>query len=199
MRSRTERKKEFDSIKQNLFDAGASVLTVANATEDLFTSSVKALTAALDAPEAEPPAIAGSQKSIRQLLHDQQRKARQIGDVDGYLAATQKLQLLDQFELDKLERKARRLEAEIRIRQAQEQLAQLKATAAPSELDGEMDAISVEAIDPSGEWTASSLKAQFKTLLATRKALGINAKSWQEAVEQANRLATDELVRERGA
>jgi hypothetical protein len=126
-------------------------------------------------------------KSIRQLLHDQQRKAKQIGDVDGYLEATQKLQMLDQFELDKLERKARRLEAEIRIRQAQEQLAEMKAVST-LESDVDTDLAQLELMADAGEWTESSLKAKFRTLLATRKALGIDAKSWKEAVEQANQL-----------
>jgi hypothetical protein len=191
MRSRTDRKQDIDAIKQNLYDAGTSILTVAQTSEDLFTSSVRALTAALD-PEPTAAPIQLQPRSIRQLLQDQQREARQIGDVDSYLEATQKLQTLEEFDLGRLERKARRLELEIRIRTSQEQLGQLKSAVVQT-----IAAVPELPPAPSG-WTEADLKSTYKTLQVVRAAYGIAARTWKDAVVQVNQLTkeTDEEVTE---
>lgn len=177
MRSRADRKQDFDAIKQHLFDAGTSVLKVARVSEDLFTTSVQAIVAAL---ETEPNVLSPlpAANSIQQTLLEQQQQADTTGDVNTYLEATRKLQLLEEMELNKLEQTARRLEMETRIRVSQGQLAQLNSAPEPH-----------VSLSPAKSWTEKGLKAKFQTLQAVRKAFGINARSWKDAVRLVNQLS----------
>ena len=65
-----------------------------------------------------------------------------------------------------------RLERQVRLLKAQKQLVELAGKTQPS-TDGE-------------EWTADSLKREYKTLAKVREALNISARTWKDAVKQVN-------------
>jgi hypothetical protein len=185
MRTRAERNQGFESVKQNLFDAGVAVLNAAEAQEQLFDASVKALAEAVgveteDYAEIAPGADSSSMNSIADELMVQRQEAETAGDFDSYVAAEQKLQTLEELEVVKLEREARKLEAQIRIANAQKQLILLSQAPNPISLEPEPKMPET--------WTESKLKEKFKTLDGVRKEFSIKAKSWKEAVDLVTKL-----------
>jgi hypothetical protein len=185
MRTRAERNRGFESIKQNLFDAGVAVLNAAEAQEQLFDASVKALAEAVgveteDYAEIDSSADSSFMNSIADKLMVQRQEAEIAGDFDSYVDAEQKLQTLDELEVVKLEREARKLEAQIRIANAQKQLILLSQT--PNPITPEPEPKMPEA------WTESKLKEKFKTLDGVRKKFSVKAKSWKEAVDLVTKL-----------
>ena len=203
MRTRAERNRGFEAIKQNLFEAGVAVLNAAEAQEQLFDASVKALAEAVgieaeDSTKALAEAIGGkaedsieiesntdssSKNSIVEKLLAQRQEAEAVGDFDSYIDAEQKLQTLDELEVVKLEREARKLEAQIRITNAQNQLSLLSQSPNP------ITPLPVPIPEPEmlEKWTEIKLKEKFKTLNSVRKAFSIEARSWKEAVDLVNR------------
>jgi hypothetical protein len=184
MRTRAERNRGFESVKQNLFDAGVAVLNAAEAQEQLFDASVKALAEAVgakaeDHAEIDSSVDGSSMNSIREKLMVQRQEAESAGDFDSYVNAEQKLHTLDELEVVKLEREARKLEAQIRIRDAQKQLSLPSQTPNPPEPTPEPKIPEA--------WTESKLKEDFKTLDGVRKEFSVKAKSWKEAVDLVNR------------
>lgn len=178
MRSRIERNQDFEAIKANLFEAGVSVVKAAKSHEDMFNTSLEAIADAIELNHEEAPrlnqAVDGSEANlIYETLLLQRQEAETKGDFDDYVSAEERLQKLEEFEAVRLERQARILEAQVRIQAAQRML-QDELTGTPPEPTGTQS------------WTEDSLKAQFKTLKAVRDALGIAAKSWKAAAEQAN-------------
>jgi hypothetical protein len=185
MKTRAERNRGFESVKQNLFDAGVAVLNVAEAQEQLFDASVKALAEAVgveaeDYAEINSSADGSSMTSIVEKLMVQRQEAEAAGGFDSYVAAEQKLQTLEELEVVKLEREARKLEAQIRISNAQKQLILLSQ--APNPISPEPEPKMPET------WTESKLKEKFKTLDGVRKEFSIKAKSWKEAVDLVTKL-----------
>lgn len=205
MKSRAERNKELEAIKGNVFEAGVSVLKAAKASEDLFDSSIKALAEAMDIDTADTT----NEKqlpSIHEVLIAQRQAAELTSDVDAYIAAVEKLEFLADVEVQQLERTARKLEAEVRIKTAKQQLEQFDRVTSTSATD-RVEARNVEAVSqfsitapeqvvhsPSAntqldnQWTEAKLRAKFKTLRNVAKTLGQEAKSWKEAVKLANQL-----------
>ena len=186
MRTRAERNRGFESIKQNLFDAGVAVLNAAEAQEQLFDASVKALAEAVGVEaeayiEIDSSADGSSMNSIVEKLMVQRQEAEAAGDFDGYVDAEQKLQTLDELEVVRLEREARKLEAQIRIANAQKQLILLSQTPNPIVPEPKPEPKMPET------WTESKLKEKFKTLDGVRKEFSVKAKSWKEAVDLVNR------------
>lgn len=186
MRTRAERNRGFESVKQNLFDAGVAVLNAAEAQEQLFDASVKALAEAVgakaeDHAEIDSSVDGSSMNSILEKLMVQRQEAESAGDFDSYVNAEQKLHTLDELEVVKLEREARKLEAQIRIRDAQKQLSLLSQTPNPIIPEPTPEPKIPEA------WTESKLKEDFKTLDGVRKEFSVKAKSWKEAVDLVNR------------
>lgn len=203
MRTRAERNRGFEAIKQNLFEAGVAVLNAAEAQEQLFDASVKALAEAVgieaedstkalaeaigdkaeDSIEIESNTDSSSKNSIVEKLLAQRQEAEAAGDFDGYVNAEQKLQTLDELEVVKLEREARKLEAQIRITNAQNQLSLLSQSPNP------ITPVPVPISEPEmlEKWTEIKLKEKFKTLNSVRKAFSIEARSWKEAVDLVNR------------
>ena len=203
MRTRAERNRGFEAIKQNLFNAGVAVLNAAEAQEQLFDASVKALAEAVgieaedstkvlaeaiggkaeDSIEIESNTDSSSKNSIVEKLLAQRQEAEAVGDFDSYIDAEQKLQTLDELEVVKLEREARKLEAQIRITNAQNQLSLLSQSPNP------ITPLPVPIPEPEmlEKWTEIKLKEKFKTLNSVRKAFSIEARSWKEAVDLVNR------------
>lgn len=186
MRTRAERNRGFESVKQNLFDAGVAVLNAAEAQEQLFDASVKALAEAVgveaeDCAEVDSNANGSSMNSIVEKLMLQRQEAEAAGDFDSYIDAEQKLQTLDELEVIRLERQARKLEAQIRIMNAQKQLN------LPPQISNPITPEPVHEPKTSEAWTESKLKEKFKTLIGVRKAFSVEARSWKEAVEVVNR------------
>ena len=185
MRTRAERNRGFKSVKQNLFDAGVAVLNAAEAQERLFDASVEALAEAVGVEEAyieiDSSADGSSMNSIVEKLMVRRQEAETAGDFDGYVNAEQKLQTLDELEVVKLEREARKLEVQIRIMIAQKQLSLLHQTPNPVTSEPPPEPKMPES------WTESKLKEKFKTLDGVRKEFSVKAKSWKEAVDLVNR------------
>jgi hypothetical protein len=184
MRSRAERNQDFEAIKTNLFEAGVAVVKAAKAHEDMFHTSLEAIATAMELNLDDSPQLSGvvdgtHANLIYEVLRSQRQEAEVSGDYDLYVAIEEKLQRLEEFEAQRLDRQARSLEAQVRIQTARHQLARSQTVEAPA------SALS--------RWTEASLKSTFKTLKAVRAALGIAARSWKEAVEQANQAdASDE-------
>ena len=109
---------------------------------------------------------------IYEALLLQRQEAETKGDFDAYVSVEERLQKLEEFEAVRLERQARILEAQVRIQAAQRML------------KDKLPVDQTESLVTS--WTEDSLKVQFKTLKAVRDALGITAKSWKAAADQAN-------------
>lgn len=170
MRSRAERNQDFEAVKSNLFAAGLSAVQAAKTHEDMFNTSLEAIANAMELDIEGTPrlnqVIDGSQANlIYEALLLQRQEAETKGDFDAYVSAEAKLQQLEEFEAERLERQARMLEAQVRIQAAQRQL------------EGEPEP---------DRWTESTLKAKFKTLKNLQDQLGVAAKSWKDAVQQAN-------------
>jgi len=207
MRTRAERNRGFEAIKQNLFEAGVAVLNAAEAQEQLFDASVKALAEAVgieaeDSTKALAEAIGGkaedsieiesntdssSKNSIVEKLLAQRQEAEAAGDFDGYVNAEQKLQTLDELEVVRLEREARKLEAQIRITNAQNQLSLLSQSPHPITPKPVSEPVPIPETEMLEKWTEIKLKEKFKTLNSVRKAFSIEARSWKEAVDLVNR------------
>ena len=178
MKSRAERNQDFESIKSNLFEAGVSTVKAAKASEEMFNTSLGAIADAMeldlgDAPRLNQVVDESEADLIYETLLLQRQEAETEGDFDAYVNAEEKLQQLEEFEAVRLERQARRLEAQVRIQVAQRLLQSEAQVVQP-----EQPAVP--------RWTGSSLKAKYKTLKAMREALRVEAKSWKDAVEQAN-------------
>jgi hypothetical protein len=139
MKRRAQKDKQFEQIKQTLFDAGVSVLKAAQAQEEMFHTSLESLAEAYEANGTDDtPALNLSEdmsdvSPLIEVLKTRQREAIAAGDPQGYLEATNTLHLLEdsaeELETVRLERIARKLEAQLRIQQAQQQL---KSTSQPT-------------------------------------------------------------------
>jgi len=180
MRRRAEQDKDFEQIKQNLFDAGVSVLKAAQAQEDMFHTSLEALTEAYEGNMAEAPLLGAGETtaqtdSIAEKLLEQRQQAIAAIDFDAYVEVEKKLQLLDELAVTRLEREARQWEAQVRIQSAQRQLSRSPATKST-----ETQPVS------NGAWTEKTLKAKYETLAKFRQETGLQANGWKKAVEQIN-------------
>jgi len=173
MRRRSERHQDFDTIRQNLFAAGVSTVKAAKAQEEMFTTTLEALTEAYEGMEANQ-LEAGEEKPgtdltpiVNELLA-QRQAALANHDYDAYVKAEDKLQRLDELAVTRLER-------QIRLLRAQRQLAEL------TDIQQR----------PTGEagWTQSALKDEYHTVAAVREAFGIKARTWKDAVKQVNEQA----------
>jgi TolA-binding protein len=70
----------------------------------------------------------GSQVNlVYESLLSQQQDAETSGDFEAYVAIAEKLQQLEEYEVQRLEQQARKLEAQVRIATAQRQLDQLNS------------------------------------------------------------------------
>jgi len=172
MRRRAEQDKDFEQIKQNLFDAGVSVLKAAQAQEDMFHTSLEALTEAYEGNMAEAPLLGAGETtaqtdSIAEKLLEQRQQAIAAIDFDAYVEVEKKL--------TRLEREARQWEAQVRIQSAQRQLSRSPATKST-----ETQPVS------NGAWTEKTLKAKYETLAKFRQETGLQANGWKKAVEQIN-------------
>jgi hypothetical protein len=175
MKRRVEQDQDFEQIKQNLFDAGVSVVKAAQAQEEMFHTSVEALTEAYEANASEAPALSPEEvrsetDAIAEMLLHQRQDAIVAKNFDAYVEVENKLQLLDELAVVRLEREARQWEAQVRIREAQRQLTK------PPDPESESK-------DP---WTEKTLKAEYKTLDKFRQETKLSANKWKDAVEQMN-------------
>lgn len=180
MRSRVERQQGFQQVKSDLFEAGVSVLKAAQAQEDMFQTSLEALTEAYEDHMAEVPLLGVGETTaetdpIAAMLLNQRQEAIATTDFDAYVEVEKKLQLLDELAVTRLEREARKWEAQVRIQNAQRQLAVASSTALPA---------SQPASDSA--WTEKDLKAKYKTLDRLRQETGLQVSKWREAMEQMN-------------
>ncbi|MBD2464906.1 hypothetical protein H6G89_28280 [Oscillatoria sp. FACHB-1407] len=179
MRSRAERNQDFEAIKADLFDAGVAALQAAQAGEQLFDRSIEAIAEAMDIPqggtETSNKPVLTEVNLVYEIVLAEKQDAEAIGNYDAYVTASRKLQTLEDLDVERLEREARKLEAQLRIANAQRQLTQLSQS--PSQSSAEPS---------SSPWTESRLKREFKTLEAVRSGLGIEARTWKKAVEEAN-------------
>lgn len=179
MRSRAERNQDFEAIKTNLFEAGVAALQAAQAGEQLFDRSIEAIAEAMDIPqegtEFSNKPVLTEVNLVYEIVFAEKQDAEAIGNYDAYVTASRKLQTLEELDVERLEREARKLEAQLRIANAKRQLAQLAQPSSQSSTES-----------ASSPWTESRLKKEFKTLEAVRSALGIEARTWKKAVEEAN-------------
>jgi hypothetical protein len=182
MKRRWERQQDFEAIKQNLFAAGVSTVKAAQAQEEMFTTTLEALTEAYEAVGAHP-LVAGQEEeggadldadggaelgAIAAALLVQRQEALAHQDYEAYVVAEEKLQRLDELTVTRLER-------QVRLLQAQRQLAEWTPPTQSS--------------PPGQEWTEASLKKTYKTLAQVKAAWGLSARSWKEAVQQMNQAA----------
>lgn len=185
MKSRAERDREIEAIKANLFDAGLSTVKAAQAHEEFVKTSLEALADALEpnrltssmlnsellelsaAPLATEATVAqtAATNPIYKILVMQREAAKGAGDYEAYIEVEEKLQHLEELEVQRLERDARRAEAQVRVAIAQTQLSASppKSPASPTE---------------------KHLKEKYKSLKDATQALGISAKSWGELAKK---------------
>jgi hypothetical protein len=161
MKRRSQRQQSFESIKDNLYAAGVSTVKAAKAQEEMFTTTLEALSEAYEAAGLNQ--LSGSAETvdvgaIAAALLTCRQAALAAADYEAYVAAEEKLQRLDELAVLRLER-------QVRQRVAQQQLDQLSEVQA---------------------WTEASLKAQYKTLQAACQALNLKARTWRAAADQAN-------------
>lgn len=170
MRRRADRQQDFESIKQNLFAAGVSTVKAAKAQEEMFSTTLEALAEAYEGMgtnqlESGQEELQADLTPIVEALLAQRQQALENQDYDAYVEAEEKLQRLDELAVTRLER-------QVRLLKAQKQLVELVGKTPPA-TDGE-------------EWTADSLKREYKTLAKVREALNISARTWKDAVKQVN-------------
>ncbi len=174
MRPRSERQQDFESIKQNLFTAGVATVKAAQAQENMFVTTLEALSEAyegadegtganqLDAGQTEPEA---NLTSIVEMLLTQRQNALTSQDYDAYVEAEEKLQRLDELALARLER-------QVRMLKAQQDLAKFAGQSQPQA--------------DRAVWTEAALRKEYKTLADLRSAFNIKARTWKDAVAQVN-------------
>ncbi|PZU95247.1 MAG: hypothetical protein DCF32_22535 [Leptolyngbya sp.] len=175
MKPRSERQQDFEAIKQNLFTAGVATVKAAQAQEDMFMTTLEALSEAYEdtgihqlAPgETEPES---DLTPILETLLTQRQDALNRQDYEAYVEAEEKLQRLDELAVARLER-------QVRLLKAQQELTIFADKPQPP-----------EAFSDRKVWTEAALKKEYKTLADLQSALGINARTWRQAVEQANGL-----------
>lgn len=187
MRTKAERDQDFDAIKTNLFEAGVAALQAAQAGEQLFDTSLKAIAEAMNVTEdaagnasrTAPKPVLTEVNLIYEILLAERQDAEAAGNFEAYVAAARKLQTLEELAIEQLERKARKLEIHLRIANAQHQLSLISnaTTTSPT---------SDSSPSTRKPWTESELKKEFKTLERARTAFGITATSWKQVVEKAN-------------
>ena len=169
MRKRSERQQEFEAIKQNLFAAGVATVKAAQAQENMYMTTLEALSEAYEGTGAnlleagEEPEV--DLASLLDTLLTQRQTALAHQDYDAYVETEEKLQRLDELAVAQLERQVRRLEA-------QQKLVEFASSSQPT-TDQKV-------------WTEAALKKEYKTLAGLRNALGIGVRSWKEALEQVN-------------
>ncbi len=166
MKTRAERDREFNAVRQTLREAGEYVLHAAKAQEDLFDASVSAVAEAMGIPEdASKPKILGMNTLDTNRFYTEAKAERDAASTyEEYIAALEKLQRL-------LELEAGVLEAEVRIINAKRLLNPI-----PADLT----------VPPPKEWTESELKKEYKTITGACQALGIEARSWKDVAKKAN-------------
>ncbi|WP_017297237.1 hypothetical protein [Nodosilinea nodulosa] len=172
MKQRSERQQEFEAIKQNLFTAGVATVKAAQAQENMFTTTLEALADAyegmgpsqLEAGETQPEIDLAP---IVEALLAQQQDALAKQDYGAYVDTEEKLQRLDELAVARLER-------QVRLLKAQQELAQVAVKPQPP-------------VDKT-VWTEAALKKEYKTLGNLRNVLNLKARSWKDAVEQVNGL-----------
>ncbi|MGG6297366.1 hypothetical protein ACQ4M4_23475 [Leptolyngbya sp. AN02str] len=188
MKRRADRNRELEAVKNTLFESGVSVVKAAKAHEEMFMTSMQMLTDAmsLDEPESQLQSAdstlllqgAAPSNSFYFEYLQQRQAAEQAMDFDAYLEAEHKLKELEELEIGRLERNARKLEAQLRIEQAQRQLQHMQHSESEVSVSSRSSKL----------WTEETLKATYKTLGGVAQALDISAKSWKEAVKKANLL-----------
>lgn len=77
-------------------------------------------------PELKQVVDGSEANLLYEALLSQRQEAETKGDFDAYACAEEKLQQLEEFEAQRLDRQARMLEAQVRIQSAQRQLIQEK-------------------------------------------------------------------------
>ncbi len=169
MRKRSERQQDFEAIKQNLFAAGVATVKAAQAQENMYVTTLEALSEAYEGtganlleageePEADLASLLGTLLAQRQTALANQ-------DYDAYVETEEKLQWLDELAVARLERQVRLLEA-------QQKLVEFANNTQPT--------------PERQDWTEATLKKEYKTLTSLRNTLGVSVRSWKEAVEQMN-------------
>ncbi|MGF1571028.1 MAG: hypothetical protein ACFCVD_23625 [Nodosilinea sp.] len=167
MRRRADRQQDFDSIKTNLYAAGVSTVKAAKAQEEMFATTLEALaeayeTSGMNQLGAGADVPATDLRPILERLLAEKQAALEQGNYEAYVDAETKLQHLDELAVTRLER-------QVRLHIARQQLATLSQPHASAE-----------------RWTESALKAQYKTLSQVKEEFRIKARSWQEAVKLIN-------------
>lgn len=175
MRRRSERQQDFELIKQNLFSAGVSTVKAAKAQEEMFTTTLEALTEAYEGIEINQLEAAVEEpttnfRTLADPLITQRQAAIANGDYDGFVEVEKKLQQLDELAVIRVER-------QVRLLTAQQKLAQLTAS-------------SKRTVN-TDDWTEAALKQEYRTVADVRKAFGIKARTWKDAVEQVNQQANE--------
>lgn len=170
MRRRADRQQDFEAIKQNLFSAGVSTVKAAKAQEEMFNTTLEALSEAYegvgtDQLEAGETASGTDLTPIVEALLLQRQEALTHQDYDAYVEAEEQLQRLDELAVARLER-------QVRLLKAQQQLAELAGNA--------------QSPANEGGWTEAALRQKYKTVAEVRDAFGINARTWKDAVKQVN-------------
>lgn len=177
MKPRSERQQDFEAIKQNLFTAGVATVKAAQAQENMFMTTLEALSEAyegtdinqLAAGETEPEA---DLTPMLETLLAQRQEALTRQDYEAYVEVEEKLQWLDELAVARLER-------QVRLLKAQQELT-IFAGKPPSSTTSTADDRKV--------WTEAGLKKEYKTLADLQNALGVNVRTWKQAVEQVNAL-----------
>lgn len=180
MKPRSERQQDFEAIKQNLFTAGVATVKAAQAQENMFMTTLEALSEAyegtgvdqLAAGEPEPEA---DLTPMLETLATQRQDALNRQDYEAYVEAEEKLQWLDELAVARLER-------QVRMLKAQQDLTHFVGQSQPPTA-----ATAREGADRK-KWTEAELKKKYKTLADLQIALGIHARTWKQAVEQVNGL-----------
>lgn len=170
MRKRSERQQDFEAIKQNLFTAGVATVKAAQAQENMYMTTLEALSEAYEGTgvnllEAGEQAPEADLATLLDMLLAQRQTALANQDYDAYVETEEKLQRLDELAVARLERQVRLLEA-------QQKLVKFASNSQPT--------------SDQTVWTETALKKEYKTLTNLRNALGIKVRSWKEAVEQMN-------------
>jgi hypothetical protein len=186
MRRRSERQQDFEAIKNNLYAAGVSTVKAAKAQEEMFTTTLEALSEAYEGMEMNPLEAGEDEPSADlTLLVDNLLAQRQAAmanqDYGAYVEAEEKLQRLEEFAVLRVER-------QVRLLVAQRQLTRLaghKEEPTPAPQQESAPEPKQEAVK-SKPWTEAALKKQYKTLDAVRQAFNVSARTWKEAVKQLN-------------
>ncbi|MDX2229963.1 MAG: hypothetical protein NW220_10015 [Leptolyngbyaceae cyanobacterium bins.349] len=151
------------AMENHLFNAGVAILQASKTQEDIFQTSMEAIQEALEpgSPEAQTP--------VQSLAYQVANDSDQSISLATIWARLNTIEQRLEYLIEHLIPTSKMLDTTQPPRFSMVESTRIESSESPD-----------------GEWTEKSLKKAYKTLAGVRAELGIAAKNWKSAVQEAN-------------